>query len=98
LAALVGASSVEDSNNWWTPKHFVVFGGSLGFPLSPRAGICTIDPTDLGGYMRQSHDILHSKAALPEYIMLAPAETGLYQTLHRLGVRVHTSRIVRRYL
>jgi hypothetical protein len=35
---------------------------------------------------------------LPEYVMLGRAETGLYQTLNKLGARVRTSKIVRRQL
>jgi predicted unusual protein kinase regulating ubiquinone biosynthesis (AarF/ABC1/UbiB family) len=56
------------------------------------------DPEIIRLYMRHSHELLHSKASLPEYLMLARAETGLYQTLQRLKARVRTSRIVRRYL
>jgi predicted unusual protein kinase regulating ubiquinone biosynthesis (AarF/ABC1/UbiB family) len=52
----------------------------------------------LQDYMRESQHIVRCKGMLPEYIFLARAETGLYQTLHRLGARVHTSRIVRKYL
>lgn len=61
-------------------------------------------PIDFGNveilrlYMRHSHELMHSKASLPEYVMLARAETGLYQTLYRLKARVHTSRTVRKYL
>jgi predicted unusual protein kinase regulating ubiquinone biosynthesis (AarF/ABC1/UbiB family) len=52
----------------------------------------------LQDYMRESQNLARSKGALPEYLFLARAEMGLYHTLHRLGARVHTSRIVRGYL
>jgi hypothetical protein len=56
------------------------------------------DPAFLRSYMAEAGSLSRSKAALPEYIFLGRAELGLYQTLHRLGARVHTSRIVRKYL
>ena len=71
------------------------------YPPEPEKEGTPIDFSDvsiLRDYMSQSHNMLHSKVGLPEYIMLARAETGLYQTLHRLKARVHTSRIVRQYL
>jgi len=49
-------------------------------------------------YLRESTNLMHSKGALPEYLMLARVEVGLYHTLHRLRARVHTSRIVRSFL
>jgi len=49
-------------------------------------------------YLRESTNLMRSKAALPEYMLMARAETGLYATLHRLQAKVHTSRIVRSYL
>jgi predicted unusual protein kinase regulating ubiquinone biosynthesis (AarF/ABC1/UbiB family) len=49
-------------------------------------------------YMRESANLAKSKCALPEYLMMARAETGLYATLHRLRARVPMSRIVRRHL
>lgn len=52
----------------------------------------------LRDYLRESANLLRAKGALPEYVLLARAEAGLYQTLHRLRARVNTSRIVRRYL
>jgi predicted unusual protein kinase regulating ubiquinone biosynthesis (AarF/ABC1/UbiB family) len=52
----------------------------------------------LQDYMRESQNLAKSKGALPEYLMLARAEMGLYHTLHRLRARVHTSKIVRKYL
>ena len=56
------------------------------------------DPGFLKTYMRESANLAKSRCALPEYLMIARAETGLYATLHRLGARVTMSRIVRRYL
>jgi predicted unusual protein kinase regulating ubiquinone biosynthesis (AarF/ABC1/UbiB family) len=49
-------------------------------------------------YLAASSDLIKTKGLLPEYVMLGRAEMGLYQTLQRLKTRVHTSRIVRRYL
>jgi predicted unusual protein kinase regulating ubiquinone biosynthesis (AarF/ABC1/UbiB family) len=49
-------------------------------------------------FMRFSADFLSARAVLPEYVMLGRAETGLYQTLNKLGARVRTSKIVRRQL
>jgi hypothetical protein len=49
-------------------------------------------------YLRSAAALVRTGAALPEYLFFSRAETGLYQTLHRLGARVRTSRIVRRYL
>ena len=62
------------------------------------------EPFDFGespvvqDYMRESQKLVNSKGALSEHVFLARAEMGLYHTLHRLRARVHTSRIVRRYL
>jgi predicted unusual protein kinase regulating ubiquinone biosynthesis (AarF/ABC1/UbiB family) len=56
------------------------------------------DPIVLRDYMTEAGRLTRAKAGLPEYVLLARAEMGLYQTLHRLGARVHTSRIVRKYL
>jgi predicted unusual protein kinase regulating ubiquinone biosynthesis (AarF/ABC1/UbiB family) len=49
-------------------------------------------------YIRATHGLMHSKGALPEYIFLGRAESGLYNTLHRLRARVRTSALVRKYL
>ena len=54
--------------------------------------------TVLADYLRQSRKLMHSKGALPEHVLLARVEIGLYHTLHRLRARVHTSRIVRRLM
>jgi hypothetical protein len=49
-------------------------------------------------YIRESTKVGRAKGALPEYVFLARAETGLYLTLQKLRARVHTSAIVRKYL
>ena len=49
-------------------------------------------------YLRESRKLMRSKAALGEHVFLARVEVGLYDMLHRLRARVHTSRIVRKYL
>lgn len=56
------------------------------------------DGTFIQDYMRATATVTRAKGALPEYVFFARAETGLYQTLHRLKARVHTSRLVRRHL
>lgn len=52
----------------------------------------------LRSYLRESTNLMRAKGSLPEYMLMARAETGLYATLHRLRARVHMSRIVRAYL
>jgi hypothetical protein len=49
-------------------------------------------------YIRETQKVAYARGALPEYVFLGRAESGLYNTLHRLKARVHTSAIVRRYL
>ena len=49
-------------------------------------------------YTRETQKLFRGKALLPQYVFLGRAEIGLYDMLHRLGARVHTSRIVRRNL
>jgi predicted unusual protein kinase regulating ubiquinone biosynthesis (AarF/ABC1/UbiB family) len=56
------------------------------------------DEKFLKTYMRESANLAKSRVALPEYLMIARAETGLYATLHRLRARVPMSKIVRRHL
>ena len=56
------------------------------------------DSAFLKDYMRETTKLARAKGALPEYVFLARAESGLYQTLHRLRARVHTSAIVRKHL
>ncbi len=54
--------------------------------------------TVLRDYIRESQKLLRGKGITPEYVLLGRAEMGLYDMLHRLRARVHTSRIVRKYL
>jgi predicted unusual protein kinase regulating ubiquinone biosynthesis (AarF/ABC1/UbiB family) len=56
------------------------------------------DATVVRDYIRETQKVAYAKGALPEYVFLGRAENGLYNTLHRLKARVHTSAIVRRYL
>ena len=56
------------------------------------------DDSAIKSYMRESANLARSRVALPEYLMMARAETGLYATLHRLRARVPMSKIVRRFL
>jgi predicted unusual protein kinase regulating ubiquinone biosynthesis (AarF/ABC1/UbiB family) len=71
------------------------------YPADPSNDDAPFDFSEtafLADYMRESMNVVRARGALPEYVFLARAESGLYQTLHRLGARVHTSRIVRAYL
>jgi predicted unusual protein kinase regulating ubiquinone biosynthesis (AarF/ABC1/UbiB family) len=52
----------------------------------------------LRDYLSEAKNLFRTKGVLDELIFMARAEMGLYQTLHRLKARVHTSRIVRKYL
>jgi hypothetical protein len=52
----------------------------------------------LKDYLRETMKVGRAKGALPEYVFLGRAESGMYQTLHRLKARVHTSALVRKYL
>lgn len=52
----------------------------------------------LQDYARESQTLMKSRCVIPEYIFFARSELGLYSALTRLGARVHTSRIVRKYL
>jgi predicted unusual protein kinase regulating ubiquinone biosynthesis (AarF/ABC1/UbiB family) len=56
------------------------------------------DPEFLREFMSEAANLFRAKATLPEYIFWARAESGLFQTLHRLKARVRTSLIVRKYL
>jgi len=56
------------------------------------------DPGVLKLLYRESAKLATAKAGLPEYVFLARSEFGLYQTLHRLKARVHTSAILRKWL
>ena len=71
------------------------------YPADPAAERHPFDFSDaafLRDYVREAQAMTRAKGMLPEHIFLARAEIGLYQTLHRLKARVHTSRIVRRFL
>jgi predicted unusual protein kinase regulating ubiquinone biosynthesis (AarF/ABC1/UbiB family) len=56
------------------------------------------DEAFLRDYMRDTVPLFRAQGALPEYVFFARAEIGLYQTLHRLHSRVHTSKITRKFL
>ena len=56
------------------------------------------EPEFLNEFMAASKQLFRAKGVLTELIFLARAEMGMYQTLHRLKAKVHTSRIVRKYL
>ena len=56
------------------------------------------DKTFLQDYLRESKNLFRTKGVMTDYLFMARAEMGMYQTLHRLKARVHTSRIVRKYL
>lgn len=56
------------------------------------------DAAFLQDYLRESKNLLRTKGLLTEFIFMARAQMGLYQTLHRLRARVPTSQIVRKYL
>jgi hypothetical protein len=56
------------------------------------------DAAFMRDYMQAGKDFFRTKGMLAEFIFIVRAETGLYQTLHRLKARVPTSQIVRKYL
>ena len=56
------------------------------------------DPQFLQDFLAASKDLFRTRGVLTELIFLARAEMGMYQTLHRLRAKVHTSAIVRKYL
>jgi predicted unusual protein kinase regulating ubiquinone biosynthesis (AarF/ABC1/UbiB family) len=71
------------------------------FPPDPEREHDRFDFGDrafLQDYLHASRALVKSRGILPEYLFLARAEMGLYQTLHRLRARVATSHIVRRHL
>jgi predicted unusual protein kinase regulating ubiquinone biosynthesis (AarF/ABC1/UbiB family) len=71
------------------------------YPPEPEKEQTPFDFSDaefLRDFVRESTKLLRAKAALPEYVLWARAESGLFQTLHRLKARVRTSLIVRKYL
>jgi len=56
------------------------------------------DPKFLQDFLSESTNLFRTKGVLTELIFMGRAEMGLYQTLHRLKARVHTSQIVRKYV
>ena len=56
------------------------------------------DATFLQDYIRESKNLFRTKGVMKEFIFMGRAEMGLYQTLHQLRARVHTSKIVRECL
>jgi hypothetical protein len=56
------------------------------------------DSQFLKDFLTASRNLFRTKGVLAELIFMVRAEMGMYQTLHRLKAKVHTSRIVRRYL
>lgn len=56
------------------------------------------DPQFLNDFFAASKNLFRAKGVLAELIFMVRAEMGMYQTLHRLKAKVHTSRIVRKYL
>jgi predicted unusual protein kinase regulating ubiquinone biosynthesis (AarF/ABC1/UbiB family) len=71
------------------------------YPPEPERDATPFDFSDaavLRLYLREANNLARAKGGLPEYLFLSRAETGLYNTLHRLRARVRTSAIVRRYL
>lgn len=70
------------------------------YPVGESASRVTdfADASIITRYMENSTRLMQAKASLPEYLMLARAELGLYQTLHRLRARVRMTEIVQRCL
>src|SRR5262249_42981862 len=63
-----------------------------------------VEPFDFGDaqflqdYLSESRNLFRAKGVLTDLIFMGRAEMGLYQTLHRLKAKVHTSSIVLKYL
>ena len=77
-----------------------IFYGKV-YPAEPEKQRQPFDFGDaafLQDYLREARNLFRTKGVLRELIFLGRAEMGLYQTLHRLKARVHTSQIVRKYL
>jgi predicted unusual protein kinase regulating ubiquinone biosynthesis (AarF/ABC1/UbiB family) len=68
------------------------------YPPSQDKPFDFADASVLREYMRELMRLTQTKAALPDHVFLARAETGLHQTLHKLRARVPTTRIVRQFL
>lgn len=56
------------------------------------------DKSFLTNYLRHATNLFRTKHVMTDYIFMARAEMGLYNTLHALKARVPTSEIVRKYL
>ena len=56
------------------------------------------DKSFLTNYLRHATNLFRTKHVMTDYIFMARAEMGLYNTLHVLKARVPTSDIVRKYL
>jgi predicted unusual protein kinase regulating ubiquinone biosynthesis (AarF/ABC1/UbiB family) len=56
------------------------------------------DNSFLTNYLRHATNLFRTKHVMTDYIFMARAEMGLYNTLHALKARVPTSEIVRKYL
>ena len=56
------------------------------------------DKSFLTNYIRHATNLFRTKHVMTDYIFMARAEMGLYNTLHALKARVPTSDIVRKYL
>ena len=56
------------------------------------------DKSFLRNYLRHATNLFRTKHVMTDYIFMARAEMGLYNTLHALKARVPTSEIVRKYL
>ncbi len=56
------------------------------------------DPQFLKDFTAASKELFRARGVLSELIFMVRAEMGMYQTLHRLKAKVHTSAIVRKYL
>jgi predicted unusual protein kinase regulating ubiquinone biosynthesis (AarF/ABC1/UbiB family) len=56
------------------------------------------DNSFLTNYLRHATNLFRTKHVMTDYIFMARAEMGLYNTLHALKAQVPTSEIVRKYL
>ena len=67
-------------------------------PGAPEKPFDFGDKKFLEDFLNESKNLFRTKGVLAELIFMARAEMGMYQTLHRLRARIHTSDIVRMYL
>src|SRR6185295_15291883 len=56
------------------------------------------DARFLQDFLAASKELFRTRGVLSELSFMVRAEMGMYQTLHRLKAKVHTSEIVRKYL